>query len=183
MYSAIAEACLINFAVDYWQLQLINDPVQGNDTVLELGCSYGLCTNVLSQHAQQVVGVDNSELVIAEGSAQGCAMISKAPPAAATTEGEVVHADSWWKALEFSRSLNNINNVGKAEPWFLAARAAGFKKNPLRMPQRFLKDGTRICRPHNYDRCFKVDTCEFDHRHCHHCGMLGHRAVACPVVM
>jgi protein-L-isoaspartate O-methyltransferase len=40
--------------------------LQKDDVVLELGCSYGVCTHILSQHAQEVRGVDNSHQLIAE---------------------------------------------------------------------------------------------------------------------
>jgi hypothetical protein len=70
-----------------------------------------------------------------------------------------------------------------AEPWYIKEKEAGFRRNPLRYPQRFTPAGLRICRPHNYSTsgCLKADTCPFDHDHCHHCGAVGHRGVACPV--
>jgi hypothetical protein len=68
-----------------------------------------------------------------------------------------------------------------AEPWYTKEKEAGFRRNPLRYPQRFTPDGTRICRPHNYSTCLKAEGCPFDHDHCHHCGALGHRGVGCPV--
>jgi hypothetical protein len=87
----------------------------------------------------------------------------------------------WWKQLEQRCG----NPASLAEPWFVAARAAGFSKNPMRYPQRCTADGTRICRPHNYDKergCFKRESCPLDHVHCHHCLKADHRAVECPLV-
>lgn len=40
--------------------------VTSSDVVLELGCSYGMCTNMLAEHAAHVTGIDNSEEVVAE---------------------------------------------------------------------------------------------------------------------
>jgi cyclopropane fatty-acyl-phospholipid synthase-like methyltransferase len=40
--------------------------VSSSDVVLELGCSYGMCTNMLAEHAAHVIGVDNSEEAVAE---------------------------------------------------------------------------------------------------------------------
>ena len=44
----------------------LNLQIQKDDLVLELGCSYGVCTHILAQHAQEVRGVDNSHQLIAE---------------------------------------------------------------------------------------------------------------------
>jgi hypothetical protein len=93
----------------------------------------------------------------------------------------VVHdVGGWWQQLQQQCG----NPASLAEPWYIAARAAGFVRNPMRYPQRSTAGGVRICRPHNYDRdrgCWKMDSCPFDHRHCHHCLKADHRAVDCPV--
>jgi cyclopropane fatty-acyl-phospholipid synthase-like methyltransferase len=44
--------------------------VSSSDVVLELGCSYGMCTNMLAEHAAHVIGIDNSEEAVAEVSPQ-----------------------------------------------------------------------------------------------------------------
>jgi hypothetical protein len=103
------------------------------------------------------------------------------PQAAAAAAGQILNPQAWWDWLEVQCGLNPLLHAGRAEPWFLQARAQGFVRNPLRYPQRFTADGTRICRPHNYDRCLKIDTCGFDHVHCHHCGAAGHKAVHCHI--
>jgi hypothetical protein len=102
--------------------------------------------------------------------------------AAAAAGGQIPNPQAWWDWLEVQCGLNPLLHSGCAEPWFLDARAKGFVRNPLRYPQRFTSDGTRICRPHNYDKCLKIATCGFDHQHCHHCGAAGHRAVDCHIV-
>jgi hypothetical protein len=102
---------------------------------------------------------------------------------AAAAAGQILNPQAWWDWLEVQRGLNPLLHSGHAEPWFLQARAQGFVRNPLRYPQRFTADGTRICRPHNYDKCLKIDTCGFDHVHCHHCGAAGHRAVDCHIIV
>ncbi|KAF8071307.1 IP5P13 [Scenedesmus sp. PABB004] len=102
------------------------------------------------------------------------------PPAA----GEVRDPAAWWAALEAWRGVNPVLRSGRAERWFLAARGGGWRRNPLRLPQRHTAAGVRICRPHNYDAadgCRKRATCAFDHDHCHHCGAPGHRALDCPI--
>ncbi|WIA32469.1 hypothetical protein OEZ86_003289 [Tetradesmus obliquus] len=114
--------------------RLARSQVSSSDVVLELGCSYGMATNMLAEHAAAVVGIDNSEEAVAQ-----------------------------------------------ARKRYPHVRQQGFVKNPLRYPQRFTADGTRICRPHNYDKCLKIATCGFDHVHCHHCGAAGHRAVNCHI--
>ena len=68
-----------------------------------------------------------------------------------------------------------------AEPWYLKEKGAGFRRNPLRYPQRHTAVGQRICRPYNYSVCFKGGECPFDHGHCHHCGAEGHRGADCSV--
>lgn len=40
--------------------------VSSSDVVLELGCSYGMATNMLAEHAAAVVGIDNSEEAVAQ---------------------------------------------------------------------------------------------------------------------
>lgn len=40
--------------------------VNSSDSVLELGSSYGMCTNMLAEHAGHVIGIDNSEEAVAE---------------------------------------------------------------------------------------------------------------------
>jgi hypothetical protein len=102
-------------------------------------------------------------------------------PSQKQIDGVISDVAGWWKQLE----LRCGNPASLAEPWFMAARAAGFSRNPMRYPQRCTADGTRICRPHNYDKergCFKREGCPFDHVHCHHCLKAGHRAVECAVV-
>lgn len=99
------------------------------------------------------------------------------------TECDAVITDvhGWWQQLQQQCGTP----ASQAEPWFVAARAAGFSRNPMRYPQRCTAGGSRICRPHNYDRqrgCLKSDGCQFDHVHCHHCLQPGHRAVDCPVM-
>lgn len=99
------------------------------------------------------------------------------------TECDAVITDvpGWWEQLQQMCG----NPASQAEPWFVAAREAGFSRNPMRYPQRCTAGGSRICRPHNYDRqrgCLKSDGCQFDHAHCHHCLQPGHRAVDCPVM-
>jgi hypothetical protein len=87
----------------------------------------------------------------------------------------------WWQQLE----QQCRNPASLAEPWFVAAKGAGFTRNPMRYPQRSTADGRRICRPYNYDTqrgCLKMDACPFDHQHCHHCLKAGHKAVDCPVL-
>eukprot|EP00879_Flechtneria_rotunda_P026508 GHRR01028266.1.p1 GENE.GHRR01028266.1~~GHRR01028266.1.p1 ORF type:complete len:434 (+),score=133.59 GHRR01028266.1:775-2076(+) len=100
------------------------------------------------------------------------------------TYGLIAEAHDWWQKLEGRCDLQAFSPqcAKHAESWFLAARAKGFVKNPLRYPQRYASTGTRICRPHNYDQCFKHETCPFDHIHCHHCGSQGHRAVHCTIL-
>jgi cyclopropane fatty-acyl-phospholipid synthase-like methyltransferase len=44
----------------------MNSQVSSSDVVLELGCSYGMATNMLAEHAAAVIGIDNSEEVVAE---------------------------------------------------------------------------------------------------------------------
>jgi SAM-dependent methyltransferase len=38
--------------------------VQAGDGVLELGCSYGVCSRMLQEHGAWLVGVDNSEACV-----------------------------------------------------------------------------------------------------------------------
>jgi DNA-binding protein YbaB len=102
--------------------------------------------------------------------------------AAAAARGQILNPQAWWDWLEVQCGLNPLLHSGRAEAWYLEARGKGFVRNPLRYPQRFTADGTRICRPHNYDKCLKIDTCRFDHQHCHHCGAAGHTAVDCHIV-
>lgn len=78
-------------------------------------------------------------------------------------------------------STTSSSSSRVAEPWYTKEKEAGFRRNPLRYPQRFTPDGTHICRPHNYSTCLKAEGCPFDHDHCHHCGAVGHRGVGCPV--
>jgi hypothetical protein len=103
-------------------------------------------------------------------------------PAAAAEGGQILNPQAWWDWLEVQCGLNPLLHAGCAEAWYLEARGKGFVRNPLRYPQRFTADGTRICRPHNYDKCLKIETCRFDHQHCHHCGAAGHKAVDCHIV-
>ncbi|WIA12335.1 hypothetical protein OEZ85_012388 [Tetradesmus obliquus] len=46
--------------------RLARSQVSSSDVVLELGCSYGMATNMLAEHAAAVVGTDNSEEAVAE---------------------------------------------------------------------------------------------------------------------
>ena len=63
------------------------------------------------------------------------------------------------------------------------------KYNPLRLPQRYTKDGVAICRYHNYDSqrgCLRFqdasNTCPLDHDVCHSClTIAGHVAWQCPL--
>jgi hypothetical protein len=94
----------------------------------------------------------------------------------------VIHdVSGWWQQLE----QQCRNPASLAEPWFVAAKDAGFTRNPMRYPQRSTADGRRICRPYNYDKqrgCLKMDGCPYDHQHCHHCLKADHRAVDCPIL-
>jgi SAM-dependent methyltransferase len=44
----------------------VNTQVSSSDVVLELGCSYGMATNMLAEHAAAVIGIDNSQEAVAE---------------------------------------------------------------------------------------------------------------------
>jgi hypothetical protein len=138
------------------------------------------------QHQQQPEDTD-ADADAKQTAAAGAADAAAAAAAAAQQlgslslqpcDGFVANVAAWWQQLE----LQCCNPGSAAEPWFIAARAAGFSKNPMRYPQRFTATGVRICRPHNYDMqrgCLKHDSCPFDHAHCHHCLEPGHRAVDC----
>lgn len=98
----------------------------------------------------------------------------------------VPHAAPWMHHLQAQYGGHNISldcrePLLSPEAWFLQAKLAGFIRNPLRYPQRYAPDGVGICRPHNYDRCKKFETCTFDHEHCHHCGQKGHKAMSCDI--
>jgi methylase of polypeptide subunit release factors len=56
----------------YLALLVPTTQVSSSDVVLELGCSYGICTNMLAEHAAHVIGVDNSEEAVAEASIDHC---------------------------------------------------------------------------------------------------------------
>ena len=67
-----------------------------------------------------------------------------------------------------------------------AAAAPGsnrFSRYPLKYPPRWNRDGTEVCRFHNYaaDGCLRLARggCQLDHGTCHWCGEAGHRAVTC----
>jgi hypothetical protein len=55
---------LVSTTVDY--RRLARSQVQASDGVLELGCSYGVCSRILQEHGAWLVAVDNSDEVITE---------------------------------------------------------------------------------------------------------------------
>jgi hypothetical protein len=118
-----------------------------------------------------------------------CDKVAASVDAASTITDPV----AWWQQLEQQVGVPTpaapaggaARPCGAApEPWFLEARAGGFRKHPLQYPQRSTHGGVRICRPHSYDAakgCLKREQCPFDHIHCHHCLEPHHRAVDCPL--
>ncbi len=64
VYDCFSAILFTDNTIDY--RRLARSQVVRSDSVLELGCSFGLCTQVLSEHADKVLGLDISESVIAK---------------------------------------------------------------------------------------------------------------------